>query len=133
MKPKTTPKTAKKPKELIAGLPASVKFYPEGNGYRFLLGKRFTGGKVQKKRFDTVKDAREWFFGSAEKLKGDGEAQRAAVPAVAEQKTEAGASGFELSPRQVAEAAAAMKLFAGRGSLIMRKAARLTQASLQHI
>lgn len=67
--------------------------------WRVMLGKRYTGGKVIKKSFDTKAEAKKWF---AEQHK----------PKVAN-----GAHFFELTPTQVGEAVDAYKRIKGKGAL----------------
>ncbi len=52
-------------KKPIARLPAGVNVHKEDDGWRVRLGKRFTGGAVVRKRFDTLADARSWIDGQA--------------------------------------------------------------------
>ena len=49
----------------IARLPSGVNVHKEGEGWRVRLGKKFTGGVVVRKRFDTLADARFWIEGQA--------------------------------------------------------------------
>jgi len=72
------------------------------------LGKRFTGGPVVKKDFSRLADARAWIFGK-------GQNERAKPGHVLDLKSKAGLSAFELSPAEIAEAAAAMKSCKGAG------------------
>ena len=67
--------------------------------WRVMLGKRFTGGKVIKKSFDTLSAANEWF-------------EKQHKP-----KSESGAHYFALTPAQVAEAVDAYKRLDGKTSL----------------
>lgn len=101
---------ARKNKALIANLPRGVSVYPDGDNYRVRLGKSYTGGKPQKRRFDTIKDARAWIFGEAKQ-------EQASPPPVVLQKAEGGTSAFELAPRQITEAAAAVKKLGDLGTL----------------
>ena len=71
--------------------------------WRVRLGKRFTGGPVVKKDFSNLADARAWIF-------GEGQSERAMPGHVLELKSKAGLSAFELSPAEIAEAAAAMRV-----------------------
>jgi site-specific recombinase XerD len=67
------------------------------------LGKRYTGGPVIKKDFTSLSDAKDWFF-------GEGQSNKANPGAMTSLKKQAGASAFELSPSQIAEAAAAFRI-----------------------
>lgn len=102
---------ARKTKALIADLPRGVSVYPDGDSYRVRLGKSYTGGKTQKRRFDTIKDARAWIFGEAKE-------EQATIPPVVLQKAEGGTIAFELAPRQISEAAAAVKKLGDLGTLM---------------
>lgn len=98
-------------KSPIAKLPPGVGCWADSEGgWRVRLGKKFTGGPVQRRRFDTLKDAREWIFGDAKK-------EQAAPPPITIQKAEAGNSSFQLTPRQISEAAAAVKALGELGTL----------------
>lgn len=89
-------------KQAIADLPSGVGVYGSAKiGWRVRLGRRFTGGAVQRKRFDTLQAAREWIFGESKK-----EASRMPVVPL---KATSGTSAFELTSRQVAEAINAFK------------------------
>ncbi len=70
--------------------------------WRVRLGKRFTGGPVVKKDFSNLGAARAWIF-------GEGQNERAQPGHVLHLKSKAGLSAFELSPAEIAEAAAAIK------------------------
>jgi len=95
-------------------LRARIKDLPSGVGvtkttsgrgrefWRVRLGKRFTGGPVVKKDFSNLAEARAWIFGGAQ-------SERANPGHVLHLKSKAGLSAFELSPAEIAEAAAAMK------------------------
>jgi site-specific recombinase XerD len=95
-------------------LRARIKDLPSGVGvtkttsgrgrefWRVRLGKRFTGGPVVRKDFSNLADARAWIFGGAQ-------SERANPGHVLDLKSKAGLSAFELSPAEIAEAAAAMK------------------------
>lgn len=92
---------------IIANLPSGVSCAETTNGrgqkfWRVRLGKRFTGGKVIKRDFGSVKDAREWIHGDAEK-------ERARVGSMVELKQSAGEFGFRLTPTQLNEAQNALK------------------------
>lgn len=67
--------------------------------WRVMLGKRFTGGKVIKKSFDTQSAAKKW------------------VKEQHKPKLESGAHYFELKPAQVAEAVDTYKRLDGKASL----------------
>ena len=91
----------------IKDLPSGVGVTKTASGrgrefWRVRLGKRFTGGPVVKKDFSNLADARAWIF-------GEGQSERAKPGHVLELKSKAGLSAFELSPAEIAEAAAAMK------------------------
>jgi hypothetical protein len=98
----------------LAVLRARIKDLPSGVGvtkttsgrgrefWRVRLGKRFTGGPVVKKDFSNLADARAWIFGEAQN-------DRAKPGHVLDLKSKAGLSAFELSPAEIAEAAAAIK------------------------
>ena len=66
------------------------------------IGKRFTGDPVVKKDISNLADARAWIF-------GEGQNERAKPDHVLDLKSKAGLAAFELSPAEIAEAAAAMK------------------------
>lgn len=100
---------------VIRDLPSGVNCYEDVNGrgessWRIRLGSRFTGGKALKKNFRTVREAREWFHGEAQALRAHTETPLAL-------KTKAGASGFELSARQISDAATAIRLLGEAGTL----------------
>ena len=91
----------------IKDLPSGVGVTKTASGrgrefWRVRLGKRFTGGPVVKKDFSILADARAWIF-------GEGQNERAKPGHVLDLKGKAGLSAFELSPAEIAEAAAAMK------------------------
>lgn len=91
----------------IKDLPSGVGVAKTTNGrgrefWRVRLGKRFTGGPVIKKDFASLADARTWLFGEAQNEKPQ-------QGSVMELKTKSGLSAFELSPAEIAEAAAAIK------------------------
>ena len=81
-----------------------VGFYEEDDGkggkfYRVRLGKRFTGGEVQRKAFLTLKEAVEWVYEKQGSKKVHGE------------------SYFDFTPAQVAEARDAFERLDGRATL----------------
>ncbi|OJU98533.1 MAG: hypothetical protein BGO12_12295 [Verrucomicrobia bacterium 61-8] len=89
-------------KQVIADLPSGVGVYGDSKkGWRVRLGSRFTGGLPQRKRFDTLQEAREWIFGQGQK-----EASKMPVLAM---KKEAGESAFALNASQLQEAINAFK------------------------
>ncbi len=99
----------------IRDLPSGVRCYEDVNGrgessWRVRLGSRFTGGKALKKNFRTVREAREWFHGEAQALRAHAETPVAL-------KAKAGAGGFELSARHIADAASAIRLLDDAGTL----------------
>ncbi len=77
--------------------------------WRVRLGKRFTGGAVVYRNFDLLTDAREWIFGEAQ-------TKRSQVPSAMRMRLEAGASGFALTPRQLAAAVTAQARLKDAGS-----------------
>lgn len=84
----------------IAHLPMGVGVTRTFNGaghefWRVRLGKKFTGGKPVKKEFPDLDAAREW------------------IGEQTDQQKETGASTYQLSPRQLAEAADAFKRLNG--------------------
>ncbi len=98
----------------IRDLPSGVGVSKSANGrgrefWRVRLGKRFTGGAIIKRDFATLTDAREWILGEARE-------KRTRVPSPLQLKTESGASGFGLTPRQLSAAVAAQNRLAEVGS-----------------
>jgi hypothetical protein len=78
----------------------------QGCGIKVRLGTRFTGGRVLRKHFKTLDEARRWISGDGAKLK--------ATPAsLLELKTKAGAAAFELTPSQITEAIDAFRRLVG--------------------
>jgi hypothetical protein len=110
------PRRARDP---IKGLPAGVRVYRvkiKGVEYwRVRLGSRFTGGRVQVKHFQALEDARKWVFGDAQKKKAE------TGLSLNELKARAGATAFELTPAQIAEAIDAFKRLEG-GDLTLTEA-----------
>ncbi|MDP9098580.1 MAG: hypothetical protein M3N48_06245 [Verrucomicrobiota bacterium] len=100
----------------IRDLPSGVNCYADVNGrgeksWIISLGTRFTGSSRRiRKSFPTASKAREWFH-------GEGQAHRAHRETPIALKAKAGAAGFELSGRHIADAAAAIRLLDGRGTL----------------
>ena len=105
------PRRARDP---IKGLPAGVRVYRvkvKGVEYwRARLGSRFTGGHVQVKHFQALEDARKWVFGDAKKKKAE------TGLSLIELKARAGATAFELTPAQIAEAIDVFKRLVKRGA-----------------
>lgn len=94
-------------KAKIRDLPSGVGVNKTVNGrgrefWRVRLGKRFTGGAVFKRDFDTLADARGWIF-------GDAQGKKSQVISPLRIKAEAGAAGFVLTPKQLGAAVAAQK------------------------
>ena len=75
--------------------------------WRARLGSRFTGGRVQVKHFQALEDVRKWVFGDAQKEKAK------TGLSLIELKARAGATAFELTPTQIAEAINAFKRLEG--------------------
>lgn len=99
----------------IRDLPSGVSCYKDFNGrgetsWRIRLGSRFTGGAPLKKSFHTAREARDWFHGDGQVHRGHRETPLAL-------KAKGGAAGFELSSRQIADAAAAIRLLGSAGTL----------------
>ena len=91
----------------IADLPSGVGLSKTSNGagrlyWRVRLGKRFTGGRVIKRDFDSVSAARDWIFGEAEN-------EKARPGSIANLRKAHGDSAFTLSATQLAEAANAFR------------------------
>jgi integrase len=91
----------------VRDLPSGVGVNKTVNGrgrefWRVRLGKRFTGGVIIKRDFNTLADAREWIFGEAQGKKSQ-------APSPIRMKLESGAAGFALTPRQLGAAVAAQK------------------------
>jgi hypothetical protein len=93
VKTSVLPKT-KKP-AVIADLPDGVHVYHDDKGsIRVMLGKKFTGGKVIKKRFANRAAAKEFIFGEgAEKFKNR-------TPGIVDLKRDVGGTAFDV-PRSV--------------------------------
>ncbi len=94
-------------KARIKDLPSGVGVAKTTSGrgrefWRVRLGKRFTGGPIIKRDFSNLADARTWLFGEAQN-------EKAKPGSVLELKAKSGHSVFELSPAEIAEAAAAIK------------------------
>lgn len=112
----TSREATKRPRALIADLPTGIHAYRDGrSGVRVMLGKKFTGAAVVKKRFPTLADAKEFIFGEdALKLKNR-------IPGVVDLKRDMGAVAFD-TPRGVySEAAAAweeLKKFNSPGGIL---------------
>ena len=66
------------------------------------MGKKFTGGNIITRNFETLTEARRWIFGDAQKVK------TLTMPAI-ELKRMAGSAAFELSSAEIAEATAAIR------------------------
>ena len=66
------------------------------------MGKKFTGGNIITRNFETLTEARRWIFGDAQKVK------TVTMPAI-ELKRMAGSAAFELSSAEIAEATAATR------------------------
>ena len=66
------------------------------------LGKKFTGGNIITRNFETLTETRRWIFGDAQKVKTP------TMPAI-ELKRMAGSAAFELSSAEIAEATAAIR------------------------
>ncbi len=99
-------------KSPIADLPPGVGLLKTVNGsgdeyWRVRLGKKFTGGAVQKKDFRSLGEAREWIFGDHTKQS----------PGQTEMKQSLGASAFTLSPKEMAETQDAFRRLEKKGSL----------------
>ena len=90
----------------VADLPSGIGITRNSNGiihyWRVRLGKKFTGGNIVTRNFETLADARTWIFGDAQKLK------TVTMPAIALRRM-AGSAAFELSPAEIAEATAAIR------------------------
>lgn len=98
-------------KKPVAGLPRGVGISKTTNGagvefWRVRLGRKFTGAGAVKRDFRTLDEARAWIFGDAATL-------RASVPGVVQLKQQSGAAAFELTHRQLTEAAAVFRQLAG--------------------
>ncbi len=96
-----------KRRSAIADLPSGVGVSKTTNGagrfyWRVRLGKRFTGGRVIKRDFDSVSAARNWIFGDAEK-------EKARPGSIVDLRKNHGDSAFMLSAAQLAEAANAFR------------------------
>ena len=94
---------------------ARIKGLPEGIGivrnvtggrkyWQVRLGKKFTGGRIIRKKFDTVQEARDWIFGP------EVADMEAAPGAVVDLKERAGGAAFGLSSAQINEAADAFRV-----------------------
>ncbi|MGB7838787.1 MAG: hypothetical protein WBL40_11820, partial [Terrimicrobiaceae bacterium] len=90
----------------VADLPSGIGITRNSNGitdyWRVRLGKKFTGGNIITRNFETLTEARRWIFGDAQKVKTP------TMPAI-ELKRMAGSAAFELSSAEIAEATAAMR------------------------
>lgn len=112
IKSKKSPGESVDEKSPIANLPSGVGVLKTVNGHggeywRVRLGKRFTGGAVQKRDFRSLAEARKWIFGDKNK---PGEAQTAI-------KQHLGSPAFSLSPKELGECQDALRRLKGHGSL----------------
>ena len=100
-------------KSKIAGLPPGIGVSPNTNGtkeyWKVRLGKKFTGGQVVTKNFDTLKHAKEWIFGANHQKGGEAQKFAAAPGNVVTLKETAGKTAFSLSTRELDEAADAFR------------------------
>src|SRR5688572_18611705 len=105
----------KRSRNPMGNLPPGVKVYNVSNGnggefWRVRLNKKFTGGKVVTKNFQTVAECRDWIFGDdAKNVNGAAAEVKAVRVGQSELKKQLGAAAFGLTPGQLGEAQDAFK------------------------